>query len=189
MPQKLIPGRQENFEMNNKEILNSLSKEQLIDLIEIYSKNWLALDGVWFQSIERKFGMDEAIFHDQQAWRRFAAIEAKRIKQFLKLPEHPGLEGLAKALQMRFYGSLNDYELIFNDGKLIFRNVDCRVQTARARKDIPYHPCKSVGIIEYSQFAKTIDSAIICRCISCYPDLTDESTCCSWEFELKSEND
>ena len=27
--------------------LESLSKEELIELIGIYSKNWLALDGVW----------------------------------------------------------------------------------------------------------------------------------------------
>lgn len=40
--------------MNNREILNSLSKDELIDLINMYSKNWLALDGVWFQSIEQK---------------------------------------------------------------------------------------------------------------------------------------
>ena len=39
---------------DNKEILNNLSKGELIDLIKVYSKNWLALDGVWFQSIERK---------------------------------------------------------------------------------------------------------------------------------------
>lgn len=61
--------------MNNREALNSLSKEELIDLIEIYSKNWLALDGVWFQSVERKFGMDEAIFHDEQAWKRFTVMK------------------------------------------------------------------------------------------------------------------
>ena len=32
--------------------LEAYTKEELIDLIEIYSKNWLAMDGVWFQSIE-----------------------------------------------------------------------------------------------------------------------------------------
>ena len=50
--------------------LEAYTKEELIDLIEIYSKNWLAMDGVWFQSIEQKLGMDEAIYHDAQAWRR-----------------------------------------------------------------------------------------------------------------------
>ena len=42
--------------MVNK-VLEQLDKEELIKLIEIYSKNWLAMDGVWFQSVERKFGM------------------------------------------------------------------------------------------------------------------------------------
>ena len=74
------------------EHLAKLSKEQLMDLIEIYSKNWLAHDGVWFQSIERKHGMDEAVFHDEEAWKRFTVIEAMRIKEFLHLPENPGLE-------------------------------------------------------------------------------------------------
>ena len=51
------------------EHLAKLTKEELMDLIEIYSKNWLAHDGVWFQSIERKHGMDEAVFHDEEAWK------------------------------------------------------------------------------------------------------------------------
>ena len=87
--------------MRNREI-EELSKEDLLRLIEIYSKNWLAMDGVWFQSIERKLGMDEAIEHDRNAWRRFTEIEAKRIKRFLKLPERSGIEGLKKALSLRF---------------------------------------------------------------------------------------
>ena len=37
--------------------LAELSKEQLLERIELYAKNWLAHDGVWFQSIEGKFGM------------------------------------------------------------------------------------------------------------------------------------
>ena len=81
------------------EFLLSLSKEELIRLIEDYSKNWLAMDGVWFQSVERMRGMDEAMHHDAEAWRRFTVIEAKRIKAFLGLPERPGLEGLARALR------------------------------------------------------------------------------------------
>ena len=94
------------------EILLSLSKEELIRLIEDYSKNWLAMDGVWFQSVERTRGMDEAMHHDAEAWRRFTVIEAKRIKAFLGLPERAGLEGLARALQLRFYANLNEADII-----------------------------------------------------------------------------
>lgn len=29
------------------------------------------MDGVWFQSVERKYGMDEAMHHDREAWESF----------------------------------------------------------------------------------------------------------------------
>jgi len=196
------------FAMKQNNFLNSLTKEELIKLIEAYSKNWLAMDGVWFQSIERKFGMDEAMHHDREAWKSFTITEARRIKQFLGLPEHAGLEGLAKALQLRFYANINNDEIILGkDNKtlvyrtlechvqtaisprisivpLVYRTLECHVQTARKRKQMEYHPCKSVGIIEYSGFAKTIDERITCECLSCYPDITDNSCCCAWQFTL-----
>lgn len=171
------------------ELLQSLPKEKLIQLIEDYSKNWLAMDGVWFQSVEQKLGMDEAMYHDAEAWRRFTVIEAKRIKQFLELPEHPGLEGLAHALQLRFYANLNEADLLWeDDGKtLVYRTRECRVQRARERKGMPFHPCKPVGEIEYAGFARTIDDRITCECISCFPEVTDAACCCSWRFSLSSD--
>lgn len=166
------------------ELLNELSRGQLIELIEIYSKNWLAMDGVWFQSVEQKLGMDEAMLHDAEAWRRFTVIEAKRIKEFLKLPERAGIDGLAKALKLRFYANINDDRIEIDGSTLTYTAADCRVQTARKRKSMPLHPCKSVGIIEYSGFAKTIDDRFTCECVSCYPEITDDSCCCKWKFTL-----
>lgn len=169
------------------DLLQTLTKEELIRLIEDYSKNWLAMDGVWFQSVERRRGMDEAMYHDAEAWRRFTVIEAKRIKEFLRLPEHAGLDGLARALQLRFYANLNEAEIIFGQDKkdLIYRTKECRVQRARERKGMEFHPCKPVGEIEYAGFARTIDPRIACTCISCFPDVTDPTCCCAWRFWLK----
>lgn len=171
--------------MENAEFLAHFSKEELIALIGDYSKNWLAMDGVWFQSVERKLGMDEAMYHDAEAWRRFTVIEAKRIKAFLKLPEHPGLEGLEQALRLRFYANINADRIERNGNTLIYTVVECRVQTARARKGMPYHPCKSVGLIEYSGFARTIDERICCECVSCYPDIEEKDCCCKWKFTME----
>lgn len=167
--------------------LRDMSKEQLLDLIQIYSKNWLALDGLWFQSVERKYGLDEAMFHDMEAWKRYTVIEARRIKQFLGLPEHPGLPGLAKAMGIRFNGVVNEHEIVLEPDRMYYRTVTCRVQSARRRKGMPLHPCKAVGSIEYSEFARTIDDRIRCRCISCYPDAPADATGCSWEFTIAPE--
>ena len=170
--------------MGKNAALDKLSREELLELIDIYAKNWLALDGVWFQSIERTEGMDAAMYHDGQAWERFTAIEAKRLKAFLGLGEHPGLEGLEKALSLRFYANLNEATAEYADGALIYTMKKCRVQTARERKGMPWHPCKSVGLVEYAGFARAIDERIACECLSCYPDVADNTCCCKWWMNM-----
>ena len=116
------------------ETIRSMTKEQLLELMEIDAKDSVALDGVWFQSVERKFGMDEAMYHDQEAWKRFSPVEARRIKKFLGLGEHPGLEGLAKALPLHIVDRANTCEVIKEEGRVVNRVIDCRVQSARSRK-------------------------------------------------------
>jgi hypothetical protein len=169
----------------NKELEN-LSRDDLISLIEIYSKHWLAMDGVWFQSVEEKYGMDEAMAHDENIWKQFTVIEAKRIKQFLNLPANSGVEGLAKALKYRLYANINQDEIIVDGNTVIFRTLDCRVQNARKNKGMEFHPCKSVGIIEYGGFAKTIDSRFETECLSCYPEIKDDSCNCAWKFTIRT---
>lgn len=170
--------------MPSKEI-EALGREELLELIDLYSKNWLAMDGVWFQSIERKFGMDEAMEHDANAWTGFTVIEAGRIKRFLNLPEHAGIEGLRRALAFRLYSNINGSEITVDGNKLLYRIPECRVQSARKRKGMELHPCKPVGIIEYTGFAKTIDDRLECEALSCYPDVTDETCSCAWLFTLR----
>ena len=165
--------------------LRDLSRAQLEELIGAYAKNWLALDGVWFQAAEARFGMDAAMDLDEAAWRRYTRIEARRIKALLNLPERPGLDGLERALRLRFYGQLNCDEVLRQDGALVYRVTDCRVQSARTRKHMPLHPCRRVGLVEYAGFAAEIDERIHCECLSCYPDVRDATCACAWRFTLR----
>lgn len=167
------------------DLLQSYSREELLDLVECFAKNMLALDGVWFQSLEQEAGMDTAMQHDEKVWGIFAGLEGKRFKAFLKLPEFPGLEGLQKALPLHFNSLVNQIELRMDDkGGLIFRTVNCRVQSARSRKNLPWHPCRPVGLAEYSSFARAIDNRILCEPLSCYPEVTDPTCACSWRFYI-----
>ena len=171
--------------MLTQEELEKLSREQLIELLLIDSKNLVAMDGVWFQSVEREQGMDCAMHHDEEIWKRYTRSEARRIKKFLGLGEHPGLEGLARALSYRMVDRANPSEVGYRDGRLIYKILVCRVQEARTRKNMPLHPCKSAAVYEYGGFAEEIDDRIKCRCVSCYPDVTDESCSCAWEFWIE----
>jgi len=167
--------------------LESLSKEELIKVIEDEAKNWLAHDGLWFQAVERHFGMDAAIKLDEEAWKDFTQIEAKRIMERLHLPQNSGLDGLEKALNFRMYRRINEQAIERLDNHtLILKMISCRVQSARQRKNLPFFPCKSVGIIEYGYFANTIDNRIKTSVIKCPPDdITNVGYHCAWEFKLQ----
>lgn len=168
--------------------IEDLTKEQLIELLKIYAKNWLAHDGCWFLSIEEKFGIDTAIEIDRESWRKFSAIEANRIKEFLHLNTNSGIEGLKKALNFRLYATINESEIeLCTEDTLIYSVKTCRVQEARRRKGLKDFPCKSVGIVEYSVFAKSIDDRITTTCLSCPPEINDNNVYCKWKFVLKKE--
>ncbi len=167
--------------------LDELSADELRQLVRIYARNIYALDGVWFQSIEATDGMDTAMHHDREAWRRFTVTEARRIKNFLGLEEHSGLDGLEQALSIRFSALANPkVELLREGDALTYRVVECRVQSARKEKGMPFHPCASVGIIEHADFARVIDDRIVAEMVSCYPTVSDQSCACCWRLTLKS---
>jgi hypothetical protein len=165
--------------------LNDLSREDLLKLVEMYAKNWLAHDGCWFLALEERFGMETAIEMDTRSWERFTVIEARRIMQTFAIPETGGLAALEEALGYRLYACINQQEAVWVDDRTLeFRMIDCRVQSARRRKGLPDFPCKPVGLVEYTSFASTIDPRIRTECLACPPDDTGE-TYCHWRFTLE----
>jgi hypothetical protein len=168
------------------EHIEKLSKDELIKLLKVYAKNWLAHDGCWFLAAEDKYGIEAAIELDTKSWNRFAVAEARRIMKEFNIFENGGLKALEQAFGYRLYAAINKQEIEWvNDQTMVFRMVECRVQKTRAEKNLSPFPCKPVGMVEFSQFAKTIDPRIQTRCRTCPPDsITD--VYCEWEFTVQN---
>ena len=170
-------------------LLYDLSKQELIDIIVDDAKNWLAHDGLWFQALEKSHGMEVAMDADRDAWRHFTVIEAKRIMERLGIKPGGGIPALVECLRHRLYARLNLQTVVEEqENRVVFMMVDCRVQSARKRKGLPDFPCKSVGIVEYSEFARTVDPRIVTRCLGCPPDPHPEYYWCAWEFSIPDEH-
>jgi hypothetical protein len=164
--------------------LEQLSREDLIKLADVFAKNWLSHDGCWFLAAEEKLGMEAAIELDRESWRRFSPAEARRIMEAFGIQAGGGLQALEKALGFRLYAALNRQAAAWTeDGALEFQMIECRVQSTRRRKGLPDFPCKSVGIVEYTEFAKAVDPRIRTECLRCPPDPTG-SAYCLWRFTL-----
>ncbi len=165
--------------------LRTLEKEELVRMLMDDAKNWLAHDGLWFQAVERRHGMEVAIDADREAWRHFTVIEAKRIMERLGMQPGGGIPALVECLKHRLYARLNLQDAIEqSERRAVFVMRDCRVQSARKRKGLPDFPCKSVGIVEYAEFAHTVDPRIETRCLACPPDAQPRDYFCAWEFTV-----
>lgn len=175
------------FEMkdNIPSALMNMPKDSLLNLLDSIAANWLANDGIWFQAVESSSGMNDAKRCNDSCWAHFSPFEAVAIKQFLNLADQPGLDGLKTALNFRLYARINTQSFIEEDtDSLIFQMNDCRVQSARKRKKLQDYPCKSAGLVEYTYFARTVDSRIKTECIGCPPDEHPEEWFCAWKFSI-----
>ena len=170
------------------EFLYSLDRDDLVRIVIDDAKNWLAHDGLWFQAVEAQHGMAAAIEADRVAWERFTVVEARRIMERLGMKPGGGIAALLECLKHRLYARLNPQELReVSEGRAVLVMRDCRVQSARKRKGLPDFPCKSVGLAEYAEFARTVDPRIQTRCIACPPDDHPRDQWCAWEFTIPSD--
>jgi hypothetical protein len=174
--------------MPERDFLLQLDKDTLVDLLEDAAKNWLAHDGLWFQTVEKQFGMPAALESDRQVWKIFTQLEAKRILAHLGLQPGGGIDALERALRYRMYTRINEQAIYrVDENTLRLEMKECRVQVARERKGLPDFPCKSVGIVEYAYFAHTIDPRLKTEVIFCPPDLRPEGCYCTWQFTFQDQ--
>lgn len=167
------------------EALKRLSRAQLDELAQAQAANWLAADGLWFQAVEKRRGMEQAKRLNDTCWVRFGPYEAGRVRRLLNLAPDCGLEGLKAALAMRAYGIINRQSIIDEGpGSFVFQMNDCRVQSTRKRRGLPDYPCRSAGVVEFPGFARGIDARIVTECIGCPPDAHPEEWFCAWRFRL-----
>jgi len=167
-------------------VLANKSREELLLLIADIAKTWLTGDGLWFQAMEQSNGMTDAKQVNDTCWSHFAFMEAFKIRNYLGLGDRGGLEALEAALGLRIYSSINAHAASREtDGSLLFSMTECRVQTARRRKNLEDYPCKSAGMVEYAHFAQGIDPRIRADCVLCPPDRVPEDVFCTWRFSME----
>lgn len=176
----------ENWEiLLSNPVADEMSRNELREALDDASRMWLAHDGLWFQAVERAHGMQAAVNADRETWSEFTKIEARRILKRMGVEEGKGgIDELAIALRHRLYANINTLKIERRGNVLRMTMVDCRVQSARRRKEMELFPCKSVGIVEYSEFAKIINPQFQTSCGFCPPDPLGEEGYCQWIFTL-----
>lgn len=162
--------------------LANLSKDKLRKVIQMFSKSWLSVDGLWFTLVEDKFGLATALELDLKMWQRFAFTMAERIKRDLGI-YGGGVKGVLRALRFAVFDPAMpfEYSLEGPDQAYMWVRV-CRPQEGRIKAGRGEFPCKSVGLACYKTFAKAIDPSVEVEPIFCPPDEHPPDIWCKWKF-------
>ena len=173
-----------------KNTLEDLSKKELLKVIEMFSLNWLTVDGLWFTLVEDKYGLEAALELDLKMWQRQALTEARRIKKYMGI-EGGGIEGVLKALRFMTFDPAMPFEYSVdesNQGCAYLWITSCRPQEGRRRAERGEFPCKLMGVACYEILAKTIDPTVSVECVFCPPDNHPSDIWCKWKFTSNNDD-
>ena len=165
--------------------LERLSKETLIKLIEVYGKNWLTLDGLWFQGVEEKYSMDAALEIDLRMWMRQPITEAKRIKEALNITDND-MPTILKVIDCMTWSQAYTFEVeeLALD-RAVFYYPHCRPQDQRVSKGIGELPCRPTGVACFGLAAKVINPTAEVECIFCPPGPHPTDCWCKWQLTIQ----
>jgi hypothetical protein len=169
----------------DREMLSELTEQQMMELFFTHIRNIWAVDGLYFLGIEEKDGTATAAEIDRQVWEAMARIEARRLRKVLNINDSD-IKSMVRALRATSWAlDLENKEIIIEENKAVFRNLDCRTQNTRIKKGLGEFPCKPVRFGYLKAFASEFNPAIVVSCRICPPDAHKDTLWCEWEFSLK----
>ena len=160
------------------------SKEQLVQAIKMVARTWVITDGIYFQTIEDKWGLDEAVKADMKMWERVTVHEARKIRDIFQINEKGPL-AIAKALDFVTFSMLDGFELAFEERtpeRVVFAWTRCAPQEARLAQGRGEFPCKPVGCMFLEKMIEVFDPEVTLQCHICPPDPHPDNIWCKWEL-------
>jgi hypothetical protein len=167
--------------------LAELSKDKLIDLLFIQVKNIWRVDGLYFQEIEKSFGVDNAAKIDRLVWESLAKIEARDLKNMFGYTYINDIKSLMELLINTSWALYQEEKKYYvheerSEGELYV--VKCRIQEARIRKGLGIFPCRNVRFNYLRSFVEELNARIKVEAISCPPDMKEPGYWCGWRFKI-----
>ncbi|MBL7165774.1 MAG: hypothetical protein ISS55_04735 [Dehalococcoidales bacterium] len=144
-----------------------LTGEQAADY---FQRCYTAIDGLWCMKVEEKYGFDVALDIDNEVWKVFPKIQARKLKELTGLGD--GIEALRECLttKMRLEGYSFKAERVGNDGAFRVTIDDCpwhNIMVSSGRKHLSARVGNKICTTEFSgwaaEFGDDIRSEIECR--------------------------
>jgi len=165
------------------EKLSKLSKEELLEVIDMYQKNWWNLQNNYILYINNEYGEDAAVKADAHCFPANAKVQMYRWKKMLGLKDD--LQSLMDAMALSTIWANADYEISkVDESRFRIKVTTCHQQVRRLEDGLGEIPCKPAGLAICETAARTINPEVGVTCLTCPPDEHSEDRWCEWEFEI-----
>ena len=167
--------------------LTTLSKEELIKLVKVYSRLFLALDGFWFLAVEDKFGYQAALEADINAWEGYFPYEAKMLRKALGISAD-GIPGIIETLKQSAFVPCMEHRIEeASETRGVFALYKCPSLEAMERAGRDEFTCEPVGKVVFQKYAESMDPRVKVRFLDGPPRKSPEDVSCKWEFFLEED--
>ena len=138
------------------EKLSQLSKEQLLEFIDMLQKNWWNLQNNYILYLNNQYGDEAAIEADAHCFSANAKVQAYRLRKLFGLKDD--LQALMDVMVLSTIWANADYEINkINDQKFNIKVTNCHQQVRRLEDGLGEIPCKPAGIAICEAAAQAIN--------------------------------
>ncbi|MDD5448864.1 MAG: DUF6125 family protein [Actinomycetota bacterium] len=172
-----------------KQELMELDKEKLVELVNMWVRNYWTNQNYWMMIVERDFGFENAGRIDGEVWENTGKAQAYRLKKLLGLGDDTqALATVLKYCAAQWVNAGFEWEFLeVGPKKVVMRVNKCPMGTYRGEKGLPLLPCKLGSPPLYIAIAKAVNENFQVRCLHAHPDPPIEGVMCEWEFVLEDE--
>ena len=173
--------------VESKAQLEELSKAELVDLIRLYSKLFLAVDAFWYLTVREKVDEDTATACDIRVWEKYTPYEFKRLMALRNI-KGSDLEAFSTALSFSPWFANLEYRLTREgENRLTFTVLECPTLQALKRE----------GSGRENVICRQVDPKLFQIMIQCFnprgkatpvelpPETYGKSICCRWQFSIE----
>ena len=179
----IFEGRGGERKQIEKANILTLSKENLVSLIRVYSRLILALDGFWFLSIKEKYGYDDALDVDIKAWAGYFPYEAKRIRKQMGITD-VDITGLIDCLKYSPIWHCGTHKIEIGPERGVFSFYDC--PSLLAMETGGYEPtCEPAGTVVFDTYVKSLNPKATVKFLRGPPRKSSQDVSCEWEIRLE----
>lgn len=158
--------------------LMKMSKEELVDYIEVCNKNFWSLQNNWMANVTMKYGSDVAADFDEMLWAKWSAVETHRFKKLWNLGDTIADVGKVLLFSMAAEEGPEGGYTEFTDKRLVFKVTHCPMQLARKEAGWPELNCKPAFTAMWKAIISVINPDIkLTRIYAPHDEHTDDDWC------------